>query len=111
VIATEVQYGVSQLIEKTTVALGIQIRWERTGVDGVGYWNDQSIIKIDPKYFCPTEVEILLGDPSKAIWKLRWSPELTLNQMIEEMAFTDLAETKKHALLKKHGFSLNSLSE
>jgi GDPmannose 4,6-dehydratase len=107
VIATGVQYTVRQFIEKTAATLGIQIRWEGTGVDEVGYWNDLAIIKIDPRYFRPTEVETLLGDPSKAKQKLGWVPEITLDQMIEEMAAADLAEAKKHALLKKHGYNVN----
>ena len=72
-----------------------------------GYWNDQAVIKIDPRYFRPTEVETLLGDPSKAKQKLGWVPEITLDQMIEEMATTDLAEARKHALLKKHGYEVS----
>ena len=111
VIATGMQYSVRQFIEKTAAVLGIQIRWEGTGIDEVGYWNDQAIIKIDPKYFRLTEVETLLGNPSKAMHKLGWSPKVTLDQMIEEMALTDLAETKKHALLKKHRFSVSSSPE
>jgi GDPmannose 4,6-dehydratase len=107
VIATGVQYTVRQFIEKTAAALGKQIRWEGTGIDEIGYWNDQAVIKIDPRYFRPTEVETLLGDPTKAKQKLGWVPEITLDQMIEEMAAADLAEAKKHALLKKHGFNVS----
>ncbi len=107
VIATGVQYTVRQFIEKTAAALGMQMRWEGEGENEVGYWNDQAVIKIDPRYFRPTEVETLLGDPSKAKQKLGWVPEITLDQMIEEMATTDLAEAKKHALLKKHGYNVN----
>ena len=107
VIATGVQYTVRQFIEKTAAALGMQLRWEGTGVNEVGYWNDQAVIKIDPRYFRPTEVETLLGDPSKAKQKLGWVPEITLDQMIEEMAVADLAEAKKHALLKKHGYDVS----
>ena len=107
VIATGVQYTVRQFIEKTANTLGIQMRWEGTGVNEVGYWNDQAVIKIDPRYFRPTEVETLLGDPTKAKQKLGWVPEITLDQMIEEMAATDLAEAKKHALLKNHGYQVN----
>ena len=107
VIATGVQYTVRQFIEKTAAALGIQMRWEGTGVNEVGYWNDKAVIKIDPRYFRPTEVETLLGDPTKAKQKLGWVPEITLDEMIEEMAATDLAEAKKHALLKKHGFNVS----
>ena len=107
VIATGVQYSVRQFIEKTALALGMQLRWEGEGVNEVGYWRDQAVIKIDPRYFRPTEVETLLGDPTKAKQKLGWVPEITLDQMIEEMTAADLAEAKKHALLKKHGFDVN----
>ena len=107
VIATGVQYSVRQFIEKTAAALGMEMRWEGAGVDEVGYWNDQAVIKIDPRYFRPTEVETLLGDPTKAKQKLGWVPEITLDQMIDEMSASDLAEAKKHALLKKHGYDVN----
>ncbi len=124
VIATGVQYTVRQFIEKTAAALGMQIRWEGQGVDEVGYWTnppeaviasearqsmppDVPVIRIDPRYFRPTEVETLLGDPTKAKLKLGWVPEITLDEMISEMAATDLADAKKHALLKKHGYSVN----
>ena len=128
VIATGVQYTVRQFIEKTAAALGMQLRWEGEGVNEVGFAvivgdkaviagsdpqsmplcpTEQPIIRIDPRYFRPTEVETLLGDPSKAKQKLGWVPEITLDQMIEEMAATDLAEAKKHALLKKHGFNVS----
>jgi GDPmannose 4,6-dehydratase len=107
VIATGVQCSVRQFIEKTAAVLSMSIRWEGTGVEEVGYWNDQAIIKIDPRYFRPTEVETLMGDPSKAKQKLGWVPEITLEQMIEEMAIADLSEAKKHSLLKKHGYDVN----
>jgi GDPmannose 4,6-dehydratase len=107
VIATGLQYSVRQFIEKTANAIGMQMRWEGEGVNEVGYWNDQAVIRIDPRYFRPTEVETLLGDPTKAKQKLGWAPEIELDQMIEEMATADLAEAEKHALLKKHGFRVN----
>jgi GDPmannose 4,6-dehydratase len=107
VIATGVQYTVRQFIEKTATALGMQIKWEGAGVGEVGYWDDRAIVKIDPRYFRPTEVETLLGDPSKAKAKLGWAPEISLDEMIAEMAAIDLAEAKKHVLLKKHGFDVN----
>ena len=107
VIATGVQYSVRQFIEKTATALGMPMRWEGTGVNEVGYWRDQAVIKIDPRYFRPTEVETLLGDPSKAKQKLGWVPEITLDEMIAEMAASDLADAKKHALLKKHGYEVS----
>lgn len=107
VIATGVQFTVRQFIEKTATALGMQLRWEGSSVNEVGYWNDQPIIRIDPRYFRPTEVETLLGDPTKAKQKLGWTPEITLDLMIDEMAAADLAEAKKQALLKKHGFNVS----
>jgi GDPmannose 4,6-dehydratase len=107
VIATGLQYSVRQFIEKTATTLGMQIRWNGAGVNEVGYWNDQAVVRIDRRYFRPTEVETLLGDPTKAKQKLGWVPEITVDQMIDEMAAADLAWAKKHALLKKHGFSVN----
>ena len=64
------------------------------------------IVQIDPRYYRPTEVETLLGDPSKAKEKLGWVPEITLDQMIVEMVANDLDQAKQHALLQKHGYSV-----
>ena len=107
VIATGVQYSVRQFIEWTAEELGMPLRWEGEGVDEVGYWNDKPIVKIDPRYFRPTEVETLLGDPSKAKQKLGWVPEITVQEMCAEMVSSDLAQAKQHALLKQHGYSVN----
>jgi GDPmannose 4,6-dehydratase len=133
VIATGVQYTVRQFIEKTAAALGMQLRWEGSGIDEIGYWVNAPhaflkvkeiitvhdtqtmsmnpapcpIIRIDSRYFRPTEVETLLGDPSKAKQKLGWVPEITLDQMIIEMATHDLHQAKQHALLKQHGYNVN----
>ena len=65
------------------------------------------IVRIDPRYFRPTEVETLLGDPTKAKQKLGWVPEITVQEMCAEMVASDLDEAKRHALLQKHGFSVN----
>lgn len=111
VIATGVQYSVRQFIEKTAAALGMQLRWEGAGVNEVGYWNGRPIIKVDPRYFRPTEVETLLGDPTKAKEKLGWVPEITLDEMVQEMVAADLADAKKHALLKQHGYNVNVSTE
>jgi GDPmannose 4,6-dehydratase len=64
------------------------------------------VVQIDPRYYRPTEVETLLGDPTKAKTKLNWVPEITLDQMIVEMVANDLDQAKQHALLSKHGFSV-----
>jgi GDPmannose 4,6-dehydratase len=65
------------------------------------------IVEIDPRYFRPTEVETLLGDPAKAKEKLGWVPEITVQQMCAEMIASDLAQARQHALLKQHGYSVN----
>ena len=111
VIATGVQYSVRQFIEWTAAELGMQITWQGEGVDEVGYANGKPIIRIDPRYFRPTEVETLLGDPSKAKQKLGWVPEITVQQMCEEMVQVDLSIAKRHALLLANGYSMNVSAE
>lgn len=115
VIATGVQYSVRQFIQWSAAELGIALEFEGHGVDERGIvtsiTGDQApglkvgdvIVKIDPRYFRPTEVETLLGDPTKAKDKLGWVPEITVQEMCREMVACDLAEAKKHALLKQHG--------
>jgi GDPmannose 4,6-dehydratase len=107
VIATGKQYSVRQFIEWTAVELGMQIRWEGEGVNEIGYADGKAIIRIDPRYFRPTEVETLLGEPSKAKQKLGWEPEITAQEMCAEMVAHDLAQAKQHALLKANGYSVN----
>ncbi|MCF8160606.1 MAG: GDP-mannose 4,6-dehydratase [Polaromonas sp.] len=116
VIATGVQYSVRQFIEKAAAALGMSIRWDGAGVDEVGYaviahpgrtaTEEVPIIRIDPRYYRPTEVETLLGDTSKARAALGWVPEITLDEMVAEMVANDLAGAKKNALLKHHGYDV-----
>jgi GDPmannose 4,6-dehydratase len=107
VIATGKQYTVRQFIEWTAAELGMPITWHGQGVDEVGYWGERAIVKIDPRYFRPTEVETLLGDPAKAKAKLGWVPEITAQEMCKEMVAGDLAKAKQHALLKANGFNVN----
>jgi GDPmannose 4,6-dehydratase len=107
VIATGKQYSVRQFIEWTALELGKQIRWEGEGVNEVGYVDGKAIIRIDPRYFRPTEVETLLGDPTKAKQKLGWVPEITAQEMCKEMVVFDLAQAKQHALLRANGFIAN----
>jgi len=119
VIATGVQYSVRQFIQWSAEELGVTLKFEGKGVDETatvaaikgdkapGLKVGDVVVKIDPRYFRPTEVETLLGDPSKAKAKLGWTPEITVQQMCAEMVATDLEESKKHALLKKHGYNLN----
>jgi GDPmannose 4,6-dehydratase len=119
VIATGVQYSVRQFIAWSAEELGITLKFEGKGVEETatvaaikgdkapGLKVGDVVVRIDPRYFRPTEVETLLGDPSKAKTKLGWTPEITVQQMCAEMVATDLDEAKKHALLKKHGYNLN----
>jgi GDPmannose 4,6-dehydratase len=106
VIATGQQYSVRQFIEWSASELGMQIHWAGEGVNEVGRWNGQPIVRIDPRYFRPTEVETLLGDATKAKEKLGWVPEITAQQMCAEMVASDLALAKQHALLKTHGYNI-----
>jgi GDPmannose 4,6-dehydratase len=103
VIATGVQYSVRQFINWTAEALGMPLRWEGEGVNEVAYCNHKPVVRIDPRYFRPTEVETLLGDPTKAKQKLGWTPEITVQEMCKEMVADDLAAARRTALLKQHG--------
>jgi GDPmannose 4,6-dehydratase len=116
VIATGVQYSVRQFIIWTAEELGITVRFKGEGVNEIAIVDAISgenapalkvgdvIVKIDPRYFRPTEVETLLGDPSKAKEKLGWVPEITVQEMCREMVASDLAQAKQHALLKQNGY-------
>ena len=106
VIATGRQYSVRQFIEWTAHELGMDIRWQGQGVNEVGYSGDRAVVKIDPRYFRPAEVETLLGDAAKARNKLGWVPEITAQQMCREMVAADLAKARQHALLKANGFAV-----
>ena len=105
VIATGVQYSVRQFVEAAARELDIQITWKWQGVDETG--TDQHgklIVQVDPRYFRPTEVETLLGDPTKAREKLGWTPKTTFNELVEEMVREDLKSAERDELVKKHGY-------
>lgn len=106
VIATGVQYSVREFVDIAAKELGMQVRWEGEGVDEKGYdANGKCIVAVDPRYFRPTEVETLLGDPSKAKEKLGWTPRTTFAELVQEMVQEDLRIAKRDELTKKHGFS------
>jgi GDPmannose 4,6-dehydratase len=119
VIATGVQYSVREFIAKSAAQLGVTLQFEGqgmnekavvsaiTGNDAPALKVGDVIVKVDPHYFRPTEVETLLGDPSKAKQKLGWIPEITLDEIVQEMAAHDLEQAKQHALLKEHGFAVH----
>ena len=116
VIATGVQYTVRQFITWAAAELGITLKFEGHGVDEiatvVSVDGDKApavkagdiMVRIDPRYFRPSEVETLLGDPTKAKQKLGWVPEITAQEMCAEMVANDLVEAQRHALLKTHGY-------
>jgi len=119
VIATGVQYSVRDFIRKAAAQLGITVAFEGQGtheqavVKAIAGNNapalkvGQPIVKVDPRYFRPTEVETLLGNPAKAKAELGWVPEITLDAMVAEMVAHDLDQAKRHALLKTHGYNVS----
>jgi len=119
VIATGVQYSVRQFIEWSAAELGVSLRFEGEGLEEKGIISaivgDKApslnvgdvIVQIDPRYFRPAEVETLLGDPSKAKKVLGWTPEITVQEMCEEMVAADLKIAQRHALLKEHGHDIS----
>ena len=105
VIATGVQYSVRDFVNAAAKELGMQIRWEGQGVDEKGFdANGKCIVAVDPRYFRPTEVETLLGDPSKAKARLGWTPKITFDELVAEMVREDLKVAERDELVKKHGF-------
>lgn len=115
VIATGVQYTVRYFVEKAFQEAGISIEWKGEGPDEIGVTRDRLpqgdnedekvLVAVDPRYFRPTEVETLLGDPEKAQSQLNWTPKTSLDEMIKEMVAEDLREAEKQKLMEEHGFT------
>ncbi len=108
VIATGVQHSVRHFVEVAAGELDIEIAWEGKGLNEKGYdaKTGECIISIDPRYFRPTEVQTLLGDPSKAMIELGWTPTISFEQMVKEMVTADLETARKDALIKQKGFKV-----
>ena len=120
VIATGIQKSVREFIEISSRYLGWNkkdstkgILWEGEGINEVGKRADtgETVIKIDPRYFRPTEVQTLLGDPTKAKEKLGWVPNISLEEMIKEMIDNDIKESKKDSLLNQKGYNVSTSIE
>lgn len=123
VIATGIQYSVRQFVDLAAAELGIALHWEGKGIEERGIVtkieNDhtphikigQTIVAVDPRYFRSTEVETLLGDPTKAKEKLGWVPRTTLQEMVAEMVAHDIDQAKRLKLLRDHGFEVNHARE
>jgi len=124
VIATGKQYSVREMVEASAGELGIRMRWEGEGVNEVGIVDaltdppagidgelnkslqpGQVIVKVDPRYYRPTEVETLLGDPTKAKQKLGWEPKVTFRELVAEMIVADLETARRDELCRSHGFN------
>jgi GDPmannose 4,6-dehydratase len=117
VIATGVQYSVRDFVNASARELGMDVRWEGTGVNERGYWTNSPsagedapderlvtpIVSVDPRYFRPTEVETLLGDPTKAKQKLGWTPKIGFEELVAEMVRDDLKSAERDELVTRHG--------
>jgi len=123
VIATGIQHSVREFITRSAKQLGITLKFEGkaeieraivneiTGDKAPALKVGDVIVQVDPRYYRPTEVETLLGDPGNAKKKLGWVPEITFDQMIEEMVANDLELAQKYDLLSKHGFTISQSKE
>ena len=123
VIATGVQYSVREFIAWSAKSLGIELKFEGngveetalvsavTGADAPAVSVGDVIVRVNPRYFRPAEVETLLGDPSHAKLKLGWTPEITAQQMCAEMVKSDLADSKRIKLLRDHGYETSLSTE
>ncbi len=112
-IATGVQYSVRYFVDAAFRAVDVTVRWEGSGMDEKGYdeASGSLLVEVDPRYFRPTEVETLLGDPSKAKEKLGWVPEISLEDMITEMVTEDLKISRRDELCKREGFQTFEYNE
>ena len=113
VISTGVQYSVRDFVKIAAKELGIELKWDGSGVDetGTDIASGKIIIRVDPRYFRPTEVDALLGDSKKAREKLGWTPKISFKELVKEMVTFDLNEAKRDDLWDKEGFSVYSHHE
>jgi len=112
VIATGLQFSVRDFVTTAAAEIGMEISWSGSGVDETGLDQEGNlIVRVDPRYFRPAEVETLLGDPSKAKRMLGWQPRTTFEELVSEMMREDLKLAKRDALIRKHGFSVYDYHE
>jgi GDPmannose 4,6-dehydratase len=104
VIATGKQYSVREFINRAASLLDMNVMWKGKGLKEVGLINNKIVIKVDPRYFRPTEVDSLLGDASKAKEKLNWQPKINFDELVSEMVNEDLKIAEKEVLMKKSGY-------
>lgn len=113
VLATGEKHSVREFVELAFSKVGIEIEWQGSGVKEKGFDKNtgKEIIKIDPRYFRPTEVDLLIGDASKAKQKLNWEPEYSFQELVDEMVALDLKEAEKDIILKEKGYEIKSFYE
>jgi GDPmannose 4,6-dehydratase len=106
VVATGEAHSVREFVEKAFAEVDIPIVWEGSGVDEIGRDRESGrvVVKIDPRYFRPTEVEFLLGDPGKAKQQLGWSPDISFDELVRIMIQEDLKEAERDRLCEEEGF-------
>jgi len=108
VIATGEQHSVREFVELTAKELDVNIKWSGSGINetGMDAATGNIIVRVDSRYFRPTEVETLLGDPTKAKEKLGWTPKISFNELVRQMAQEDLELAKRDSLIKEKGFKV-----
>jgi GDPmannose 4,6-dehydratase len=111
VIATGQQHSVRDFVNLAAAELGIRIAWEGQGAAEQGLFEGRAIVKVDPRYYRPTEVETLLGDPAKAKKKLGWEPKISFRELVAEMVAADLEEARRDDLCRQEGFSVKDYYE
>ena len=113
VIATGKQYSVRDFVNVAAKELGMEIHWKGVGLEEKGYLSSQDapIVLVDPRYFRPTEVETLLGDPSKAREKLGWVPKISFEELVAEMVREDLKLAEKDEFVRRKGYQVFSHHE
>lgn len=111
VIATGRQHSVREFVNLAAGELGIRIEWEGQGAAERGLFEGRAIVKVDPRYYRPTEVETLLGDPAKAKKKLGWEPKISFQELVAEMVTADLEEARRDDLCQQEGFQVKDYYE
>jgi GDPmannose 4,6-dehydratase len=105
VIATGHQYSVKEFIQVASQEIGMELTWEGLGEETKAYdHSGKCIVSVDPRYYRPTEVETLLGDPTKAKEKLGWQPQVPFTELVAEMMREDLKAAERDSLVQKHGY-------
>jgi GDPmannose 4,6-dehydratase len=106
-----VQYSVRDFVSAAAKELDLQIAWQGSGIDEKGYLEGKCIVQVDARYFRATEVETLLGDPSKAKQKLGWTPKITFDELVAEMVREDYKSAQRDELIKEHGYQTMDYNE